>query len=54
MNIRWKKLLIQGAIWLVSELILNLAGLDNLADYSEIVFEQHPAIIFSQFRVCQV
>lgn len=28
------------AFWLVTEVMLNLAGLDNLADYSEFVFEQ--------------
>jgi hypothetical protein len=26
--------------WLVSEIILNLSGLDDLADYSEFVFEK--------------
>jgi hypothetical protein len=38
MNIQWKKLLLTTTIWLVTEIILNLLGLDNLADYSEFVF----------------
>lgn len=38
MNIQWKKLLLTTTIWLATEIILNLLGLDNLADYSEFVF----------------
>lgn len=41
MNVRWKMLLIKGIIWLVSEIVLTLVGLDDLADYSEIVFEKN-------------
>lgn len=40
------------ATWLIAEVILNLVGLDNLADYSEFVFEHtlnttvnYPAIV---------
>ena len=32
---RWKRLCTHGSIWLVSELVLGMMGLDNLADYSE-------------------
>jgi hypothetical protein len=28
--------------WIVAEIVLNAVGLDNLADYSEFVFEHHP------------
>jgi predicted small integral membrane protein len=28
--------------WIVAEVVLNAVGLDNLADYSEFVFEHHP------------
>jgi hypothetical protein len=38
MNIWWKKLLVTITLWLVTEIILNLLGLDNLADYGEFVF----------------
>ncbi|WP_322744406.1 MULTISPECIES: hypothetical protein [unclassified Coleofasciculus] len=39
--------------WILSEIILNLLGLDNLADYSEFIFDQefvmstrhHPVIV---------
>ena len=29
-------------MWLVLEVLLNLAGTDNLADYSEFIFERFP------------
>jgi hypothetical protein len=41
MQIRWKKLVIQSLIWLASEVLLTVAGLDDLADYSEFLFEKH-------------
>ncbi|HIK29932.1 MAG TPA: hypothetical protein IGS17_04505 [Oscillatoriales cyanobacterium M59_W2019_021] len=41
MRVRWKTLLIQGSIWLASEVLLTLVGLDDLADYSEFVFEKY-------------
>lgn len=40
MRVKWKKLLIKTAVWLVAEILLNLLGMDNLADYSEFVFER--------------
>jgi ion channel-forming bestrophin family protein len=40
MQIKWKKLLIKLSVWIVTETLLNFLGLDNLADYSEFVFEQ--------------
>lgn len=41
MSVRWKTFLIQGSIWLASEILLTLVGLDDLADYGEFVFEKH-------------
>lgn len=41
MNIRWKLLLIKGIIWLASEIILTIVGLDDLADYSELLSEKN-------------
>ena len=40
MNTQWKKIWIKATFWLVIEIILNLLGLDNLADYSEFIFEK--------------
>ena len=41
MNIRWKLLLVKGVIWLASEIVLTFVGLDDLADYSEVIFEKN-------------
>ena len=34
-----EKLLAKVLLWLAAEVVLNLVGLDDLADYSEFVFE---------------
>jgi hypothetical protein len=39
-NVKWKKLLLKTTVWLVAEISLNFLGLDNLADYSEFLFER--------------
>ncbi|MGB3691182.1 MAG: hypothetical protein WA865_18805 [Spirulinaceae cyanobacterium] len=31
-------------IWLAAEIFLNLIGIDDLADYSEFIFEKDPLI----------
>ena len=38
MKIQWHKLLLKLTIWLVVEIVLNLMGLDDMADYSEFLF----------------
>ena len=40
MNIKWKKVIICLLIWLTTEIWLNFVGLDDLADYSEFLFER--------------
>ena len=40
MRSRWQKI----TFWLIAEITLNLIGLDDLADYSEFIFEQ-PALL---------
>jgi hypothetical protein len=45
----WKKSLARTMIWLAAEIILNCVGLDDLADYSEFVFERND-IIGIEFR----
>jgi hypothetical protein len=44
MNAKWKKLLFKVTVWLVAEIYLNLLGLDNLADYSEFLFERNVVV----------
>ena len=50
-NINWQKLLVKISFWLVAEIILNLLGIDDLADYSEFVYENKNSsakIIFTE------
>jgi hypothetical protein len=43
MKLEWKKVLVKSTVWLAAEIILNLLGLDTLADYSEFLYEQEIA-----------
>jgi hypothetical protein len=45
MKVKWKKLLVDISIWVIAEIVLNLIGLDDLADYGEFVFENKVATI---------
>lgn len=36
-----KKSVAKIVIWLVAEILLNCLGLDDIADYSEFIFEKH-------------
>ncbi|MEM7581028.1 MAG: hypothetical protein AAF316_14520 [Cyanobacteria bacterium P01_A01_bin.80] len=40
MRVKWKKLLVKSSAWLVTEVMLNAVGLDNIADYSEFMNSQ--------------
>ncbi len=51
MNTQWKKIWIKATFWLVIEITLNLLGLDNLADYSEFIFEKEIAIATHQPQI---
>ncbi|MGK7916304.1 MAG: hypothetical protein AB4038_12315 [Prochloraceae cyanobacterium] len=42
---QWKKELAKITVWLAAEILLNFLGLDDLADYSEFIFERN-AIVF--------
>ena len=39
MKVKWRKLFVETSAWATAEVMLNLVGLDNLADYSEFVFQ---------------
>lgn len=45
MKLRWKTLLVQVAIWAVSEVALTCVGLDDLADYSEFILDRKHALL---------
>ena len=42
-GVRWRRFLVKGTIWLSSELMLGLIGMDNLADYSEFLVQSRVA-----------
>ena len=45
MKVRWKKLLVKTPLWLVAEIWLNFLGIDDVADYSEFIFERHVIVL---------
>lgn len=51
MKTQWKNVWVKAIIWLACEIILNLLGLDNLADYSEFIFDRELKIATSQPRI---
>lgn len=40
MKVHWRKFFIRVSVWLAAEVLLNMIGIDDLADYSEYHFEQ--------------
>ena len=51
MKLIWKQSLYRVIVWLVAEIILNCVGLDDLADYSEFVFERNTIDLDRSYRV---
>ena len=45
MKFQWQNLLLKAVVWLSAEVILNLIGLDDMADYGEFVLEHKPVSI---------
>ncbi len=43
MQVKWKVFILNIAVWMFLELLLNLLNLDQMADYSEFLF--HPPSI---------
>ena len=44
MKVKFGKLFIHLAVWTLSEVTLNLVGLDTLADYSEFLLNQQQIV----------
>ncbi len=51
---QWDKLLLKLTVWLALEVVLNLMGLDDMADYSEFIFTQGNTAISSDAQITQV
>jgi hypothetical protein len=54
MKMQWQRIWLKATFWLLTEILLNLLGLDNLADYSEFLFEQEVAIALRQPQMAVV
>ncbi len=39
MQVQWPQLFLRTSVWLCTEIALTFLGLDDLADYSEFVFQ---------------
>ncbi len=48
---KWQKLLIKITFWFIAEVLLNIFGMDDLADYSEFVFEHRHTHISNVARL---
>ena len=47
MNEQTTQWAVKFVLWLVVEIMLNLVGIDDLADYSEFLFEHHTVVQIS-------
>lgn len=47
MLVKWKILIAKVLVWMTLELILNLLGLDQMADYGEFLFHPRPISLMS-------
>jgi len=53
MKRQWKKVLVKITVSLLIDVALNLLGLDDLADYSQFIFEQE-MLAHSPITTCVV
>ncbi len=51
MKVQWQKMVVKITVWVVAEIILNLIGLDNLANYTEFVYEQDMVILTDLYQI---
>jgi hypothetical protein len=53
MKVRWKKLLVTTTLWLTTEIWFNFLGIDNLADYSEFIFQRDAVCKADLFEIAR-
>ncbi len=51
MSVRWQKLLLTITFWLATEICFNFLGIDDMADYSEFIFEKPVILLISNLNV---
>ena len=44
MQVKWRKLIANIAVWAIAEIVLNFMGLDTLADYGEFVHDRYKIV----------
>lgn len=47
MSHKYQQVLIKAVLWLTAEVFLNVVGLDDLADYSEYLFERNTMVLLA-------
>jgi hypothetical protein len=52
MNIKWSVLLPRLILWALSEISLNFVGLDDIADYSEYIFDREQIVLTANHIEC--
>lgn len=51
MQIQWSQLFLKTAAWFCAEIVLTCLGLDDLADYSEFIFQDRHGVPSSEFSI---
>jgi hypothetical protein len=45
MKVRWQQLLFTATFWLATEICFNFLGIDEIADYSEFIFDRQVIVL---------
>ncbi|MBX2862454.1 MAG: hypothetical protein KTR27_02790 [Leptolyngbyaceae cyanobacterium MAG.088] len=48
MNSRWRFAGCKFLVWIAAEIGLSMIGIDDLADYSEFIFERNTSVLIVQ------
>ncbi len=50
-QVRWPKLLVRTVVWLGAKIALTCLGLDDLADYSEFIFQDRSGVPATEISI---
>ena len=48
MDIQWRFIFGKFFVWLAAEIVLSMLGIDDLADYSEFLFDRNVPVLMAQ------
>jgi hypothetical protein len=54
MRIKWKTFITQVAVWILLEILLNLLGLDSLADYGEFLSHKFSTPLVNSLTIAAI